>query len=536
LPSSDARIARYFMVSSRNPALPDSSSPLVASAPAVLSQRDIYRVLSGVLLGMFISALDQSIVATALPAIGRVLGGFENLSWVAAAYLLTSTASTPIYGKLGDLYGRRLMILIAITVFAVGSLLCGLAQGMWQLIAARALQGVGAGGLLSSSQSVIADIIAPRERGRYQAYFSGIYALATVGGPVVGGLFVDHLSWRWVFWINPPLGIIAFLLCRRALRLLPVPQRRRRIDYGGAALLIAAVSCWLFMLTSGGREFAWTSPAALTLVAGALLLTALLVVQERRAPEPLLPPRLFANHVVRQAWLASFVITMAQLATGVLMPSFLQLVLGVSAGRSGVMILPMMIGTVAGSFGSGRLMRRTGRYRPVALAAICVATVAQLLLAFETQSASLPVILVTMAFIGLGFGPTFPAMMVAGQNGAELRDIGIVTSMIAFFRTLGGSFGIAILWSILIGTLARRLAAARASALGDAILAHTGGGIAAVPAAAREALVPALAHSYHLVFLANAGLCAVAAVLLARMREKPLREEPAYAVRQRAAS
>jgi EmrB/QacA subfamily drug resistance transporter len=526
--------ALFYGQQPESPALPDSSPTLVASAPAVLSQRDIYRVLSGVLLGMFLSALDQSIVATALPAIGRVLGGLENLSWIVAAYLLTSTASTPIYGKLGDLYGRRLMILIAITVFAVGSLLCGLAQNMWQIIAARALQGVGAGGLLSSSQSVIADIIAPRQRGRYQAYFSGIYALATVGGPVVGGLFVDHLSWRWVFWINPPLGVVAFLLCRRALRLLPVPQLQRRIDYVGAALLIVAVSCWLFVLTSGGREFAWTSPMALTLVASALLLTALLVVQERRTPEPLLPPRLFANHVVRQAWLASFVITMAQLATGVLMPTFLQLVLGVSAGSSGVMILPMMIGTVVGSFSSGRLMRRTGRYRPVALAAICLATAAQLLLAFEAQSVSLPVILVTMAFIGLGFGPTFPAMMVAGQNGAELRDIGIVTSMIAFFRTLGGSFGIAILWSLLIGSLSRQLAAARASDLGTAILAHAGGGIAALPLEARQTLVPALAHSYHLVFLTNAGLCAIAVVLLATMREKPLRDEPAYAVRQRA--
>jgi EmrB/QacA subfamily drug resistance transporter len=501
----------------------------------MLSQRDIYRVLSGVLLGMFLSALDQSIVATALPAMGRVLGGIENLSWIVAVYLLTSTASTPIYGKLGDLYGRRLMIMIAIAVFVVGSLLCGLAQTLPQIVAARALQGIGAGGLLSSSQSVIADIIAPRERGRYQAYFSGIYALATVGGPVVGGLFVDHLSWRWVFWINPPLGIVAFILCRRALRLLPVPRLQRRIDYLGAALLIAAVSCWLFVLTSGGRQFAWTSPLAVTLIAAGLALAALLVFQELRTPEPILPPRLFANHVVRQAWLASFVITMAQLATGVLMPSFLQLVLGVSAGRSGLMILPMMVGTVVGSFSSGRIMRRTGRYRPVALSAICLATCAQLLLAYEAQSMSLPAIMAAMALIGLGFGPTFPAMMVAGQNGAELRDIGIVTSMIAFFRTLGGSFGIAILWSLLIGSLSSELAGQHAAALGDAVLNRPGGGIAGMSEASRQVLAPALAHSYRLVFLACAALCAVAAVLVATMREKPLRDEPAYAVRQRVA-
>ncbi|HXE17217.1 MAG TPA: MDR family MFS transporter [Stellaceae bacterium] len=511
--------------------MPDSS----ALPPAILSQRDIYRVLTGVLLGMFLSALDQSIVATALPAMGRALGGLESLSWIVAVYLLTSTASTPIYGKLGDLYGRRLMILIAIFVFSVGSLLCGLAQNMTQIVAFRALQGIGAGGLLSSSQSVIADIIAPRERGRYQAYFSGIYAVATVAGPVVGGLFVDHLSWRWVFWINPPLGVVAFILCRRSLRLLPVPHLRRPIDFIGAVLLIAAVTCWLFVLTSGGRQFPWASPTMMTLIAGGIALAALLVVQERRAPEPLLPPRLFANAIVRQAWLASFVITMAQLATGVLMPSFLQLVLGVSAGQSGLMIVPLMIGTVVGSFSSGRIMRRTGRYRPVALSAICLAIAAQLLLSFEAESLSRPIILITLALVGLGFGPTFPAMMVAGQNGAELRDLGIVTSMIAFFRTLGGSFGIAILWSILIGSLASQLAAEHASALGEAILGHAGGGMTALPEASRQILAPALAHSYRLVFLTNAGLCAVAALLLATMREQKLRDEPAYQVRQRAA-
>ncbi|HEY5208284.1 MAG TPA: MDR family MFS transporter [Stellaceae bacterium] len=514
--------------------MPDSAPDLPAATPVTLSQRDIYRVLSGVLLGMFLSALDQSIVATALPAMGRTLGGLQDLSWIVAVYLLTSTASTPIYGKLSDLYGRRVMIMTAILIFVVSSALCGLAQTMPQIIAARALQGLGAGGLLSMAQSVIADIIAPRERGRYQAYFSGIYALATVAGPVVGGLMVDHLSWRWVFWINPPLGVVAFILCRRALRLLPVPHIRRQIDYVGAVLLMAAVTCWLFVVTSGGHQIAWTSPTMAALIGGGLVLAALLVLQERRAREPILPPRLFANHVVRQAWLASFVITMAQLATSILMPSFLQLVLGVSAGRSGLLILPYMAGTVIGSFSSGTIMRRTGRYKPVAVSAICLATCAMLLLAYEAQALSLPAIMAGMALLGLGFGPTFPAMMVAGQNGAELRDIGIVTSMIAFFRTLGGSFGIAILWSILIGTLSSQLASEHASALGEAVL-NRAGGAGSLSEASRLVLVPALAHSYRLVFLACAGLCAVAAILLATMREKALRDEPAYAVRQRVA-
>jgi EmrB/QacA subfamily drug resistance transporter len=514
--------------------LPDSSSAALA-APTILSQRDIYRVLSGVLLGMFLSALDQSIVATALPAMGRALGGLQNLSWIVSIYLLTSTASTPIYGKLGDLYGRRLMILIAIAVFVIASALCGLAQTMPQIVIARALQGIGAGGLLSQAQAIIADIIAPRERGRYQAYFSGIYAVSSIAGPVVGGLFVDHLSWRWVFWINPPLGVIAFLLCRHALKLLPIPHLHRRIDYPGAVLLIAAVSCWLFVLSSGGRQLAWTAPLMVALIGAGLMLGGLLVLRERRAPDPILAPRLFANPVVRQAWLASAVITMAQLATGVLMPSFLQLVLGVSAAQSGIMLLPMMAGTVIGSFSSGRIMRRTGRYRPVALSAIFLALAAQLLLAYEAQALSTPMILLAIGLVGLGFGPTFPAMMVAGQNGAELRDIGVVTSMIAFFRTLGGSFGIAILWSILIGTLSSQLAAEHAAALGNALLDQAGGSLAALPEATRHLLAPALAHSYRLVFLACAGVCAIAAVLLATMPEKPLRDESAFSLRQRPA-
>jgi EmrB/QacA subfamily drug resistance transporter len=515
--------------------LPDSSPAVLAGPPTILSQRDIYRVLSGVLLGMFLSALDQSIVATALPAMGRALGGMQNLSWIVSIYLLTSTASTPIYGKLGDLYGRRLMILIAIAVFVIASALCGLAQTMPQIIVARALQGIGAGGLLSQAQAIIADIIAPRERGRYQAYFSGIYAVSSIAGPVVGGLFVDHLSWRWVFWINPPLGIIAFLLCRHALKLLPIPHLHRSIDYPGAVLLIAAVSCWLFVLSSGGRQLAWTAPLMAALIGSGLVLGALLVLRERRAPDPILAPRLFANPVVRQAWIASAVITMAQLATGVLMPSFLQLVLGVGAARSGVMLLPMMAGTVIGSFSSGRIMRRTGRYRPIALSGILLALAAQLLLAYEAQALSTPLILLAIGLVGLGFGPTFPAMMVAGQNGAELRDIGVVTSMIAFFRTLGGSFGIAILWSILIGTLSSQLAAEHATALGNALLDHSGGGVAALPEATRRLLAPALAHSYRLVFLTCAGLCAISAVLLATMPEKPLRDESAFSLRQRAA-
>jgi EmrB/QacA subfamily drug resistance transporter len=506
---------------------------MTLSPRSTLSQRDIYRVLSGVLLGMFLSALDQSIVATALPAMGHALGGFRELSWIVSVYLLTSTASTPIYGRLSDLYGRRVMLLAAIAIFITSSALCGFAGNMPQIVAARALQGLGGGGLLSMAQSTIADIIAPRERGRYQAYFSGTYAIATVGGPVLGGIVVDHLSWSWVFWINPPLGVIAFLLCRRALRLLPVPHVKREIDYLGAGLLMATVGCWLFILTSGGKTLPWFSPGMAGLVAAGLVLVAALIYQELRVAEPIVPPHLFRIHFVRQAWLASFLITMGQLSTAVLMPSFLQLVLGVTPGQSGLLILPFMVGTVFGSFNAGRLMRRTGHYKRMALGAICLAIFAQLLLAYEAEAMSLPLIEIGLLLTGLGFGPTFPAMMVSGQNGAELKDLGIVTSMIAFFRTLGGSFGIAIMWSVLLTTLAATLGADHAHFLGSTIMNRVQGGT--LPEAARELLVPALAASFRLVFLVTAGLCAAAAVVLALTREKPLRDQSAYDLRQRAA-
>src|SRR6185312_1018117 len=262
------------------------------AAGGAFSHREILVILSGVLLGMSLAALDQSIVATALPAIAGELHGLERLSWIVSAYLLTSTASTPIYGKLSDLYGRRVLLQIAIAIFVVASVLCAAAQDMPQLIAARALQGLG-GGLISMAQAVIADVISPRERGRYQGYLSGMWATASVGGPVLGGFFVDYLSWRWVFWINLPVGIAAFILCRRALARLASPRQRRRIDYLGATLLTAGVADLLLVASWGGTTFAWTSATLIGLMAAALPLVGGFMLQELRAAEPIMPPRLF---------------------------------------------------------------------------------------------------------------------------------------------------------------------------------------------------------------------------------------------------
>jgi EmrB/QacA subfamily drug resistance transporter len=504
----------------------------VPAAASAFSHREILVILSGVLLGMMLAALDQSIVTTALPAIAGDLNGLERLSWIVSGYLLTSTASTPIYGKLSDLYGRRVLLQTAIVVFVAASVLCGMAQSMPQLIVARTLQGLGGGGLISMAQAVIADIIAPRERGRYQGYLSGMWATASVGGPVLGGFFVDYLSWRWVFWVNLPLGIAAFFICRRTLGRLAAPRHRRRIDYLGAALLTASVADLLVVASWGGTTPAWTSPALLGLVAAALPLVGAFILQELRAAEPILPPRLFADPVIRLASLISFTVAMAMFGGIVLLPVFLQLVSGVGAGHSGVLLIPLMGGTVVGAFTSGQLMRRTGRYKVFPLIGLAASTLAFVLLA--TMDAATPprAAMAYMGLLGVGIGMSMPVMLVAVQNAAEPRDIGVATATVAFSRSLGGSFGAAILWSVLLSALERHLAAG-GGGLGTAMLAGGPDAIAHLPASQRALLIPALVQSFHLVFGIAALITAASVGMTLFLKEVPLRTTASIVVAQR---
>ena len=497
-----------------------------AAAARSFTHREILSVLSGILLGMMLAALDQSVVTTALPAIAEELGGFERLSWVVAAYLLTSTASTPIYGKLSDLYGRRSMLEIAIILFVAASMLCGMAQTMPELIAARALQGLGGGGLVSMAQAIIADVISPRERGRYQAYLSGVWATASVGGPVLGGFFVDYLSWRWVFWINLPVGIAAFALCRRALALLATRRARRRIDYLGAALLTLAVTDLLLIFTWGGTLYAWTSPRLLWLIAVAPPLLAAVVLQELRAAEPVLPPRLFANSVVRTANLASFIVAMAMFGGIVLLPVFLQLVTGVGAGHSGVLLIPFMGGTVVGAFTAGQLMRRTGRYKIFPVIGLAAGALAFALMATMDAATAPSTAMIYMGVLGIGLGSSMPVMLVAVQNAAEARDIGVATATVAFFRSLGGSFGAAILWSIFLAALTRGFAAGGET--GAALLQNGPDAATRLSPQQHALLVPALVGAFHLVFAIGAALLALSVVVSAFLRELPLRTTPAH--------
>jgi EmrB/QacA subfamily drug resistance transporter len=506
----------------------ESAAPPMAAEPA-FTHREVLGILGGILLGMFLAALDQTIVATALPTIAGELHDAEHLSWMVAAYLLTSTASTPVYGKLGDLYGRRALFLFAIVVFVVASALCALAQTMTQLILARALQGLGGGGLVTIAQATIADVISPRERGRYQAYISGIWAVASVGGPVLGGVFADYLSWRWVFWINLPLGLAALAISHLALRRLPQRRVQRPVDYAGAVLVMGSVSLLLLMTSWGGVVAPWNSPPILGLALGGIALGALFVAQELRAPEPLLPPRLFVDRVVRVANAVSFLTSMAMFGATVFLPVFLQLVMGISASRSGMFVIPLMGGTVIGAYTAGQVMRGTGRYKRLPLAGLGIVTAGFLLLSTATEQTSMALAVPYMAALGVGFGLVLPAMLVSVQNAAEARDIGAATSSIAFFRALGGSFGVAALWTVLLVAFANGLPPE--SGIGPEVLRGGADAIAGLAPQIRPVLIGALVGAFQTVFLASAGLAAAALLLTFRLEDRQLRTTPAQARR-----
>ena len=485
------------------------------------THREVLAILAGVLLGMFLAALDQTVVATALPTLAADLGGADHLSWIVAGYLLAATASAPIYGKLSDIYGRRAMLRVAIAVFVVGSVLSGLSQSILQLVGARALQGLGGGGLMTLAHATIGDVVSPRERGRYQAYISGMWAVASVGGPTVGGLFVDFLSWRWIFVANVPLGLAALFLCHRALRRLAFERVARPIDYLGALLLTGAVGPLLLVITWGGTVLPWNSAMLHTLAAAGAALLVLFVLQERRAPEPMLPPRLLRNPVVRVANLASFLNAMAVFGASIFLPVFFQLVTGASASASGLLIIPLMGGTVCGAFTSGQLMRWSGRSKPFPLGGLVLVSGSFLVLATVTPESPPLLGTAAMAIAGYGFGLVFPVMLVSVQNAAEPRDLGAASATVNFFRSLGGSFGVAVLWSVLLLSLDA----------GDAALAREivrGGpaALAGLPPDDRILVAAQLTEGFHAVFLAIAAIAALGFVVLLFLEERPLGTVP----------
>jgi EmrB/QacA subfamily drug resistance transporter len=489
-----------------------------------LTGRALVTVFGALMLGMFLAALDQTIVSTALPTIVGDLGGLNHLSWVVTSYLLAATASTPLYGKLGDMYGRKPVFLAAILIFLGGSMLSGLSQSMGQLIAFRALQGMGAGGLMVGAQAIIADIVPPRDRGRYMGLIGGVFAVSSVAGPLLGGFLVETISWRWVFYVNMPIGALAVLVVTFRLHL-RTPSQRRSIDYLGAALLTAGVSALILVTTWGGSQYPWGSPQVVGLAVAGVVLLAAFIWQERRAAEPIIPLTLFRSAVFRVATGLGFVIGLAMFGAIIFIPLFLQLVYGVSPTSSGLRLVPLMAGLLGASIISGRVISRIGRYKPFPIAGTAVTTLGLFLLSRLEVDTAPWLASVYMLVLGIGLGLVMQVIVLVVQNDAPARDVGVATSTATFFRSMGGSLGVALFGAIFASRLADQLRAVPGQAA-----AHLSGGVNirpaevhALPPGARHGVLVAFVNALQPVFLVGAGLTAVAFVLALLLKEVPLR-------------
>ncbi|HDS1734042.1 MDR family MFS transporter [Pseudomonas sp. BP8] len=419
---------------------------------AALPHAVLRSVLTALMLAIFLGALDQTIVAVSLPAISAQFNDVGLLAWVISGYMVAMTVAVPIYGKLGDLYGRRRMILTGTAVFTLASVFCALAQNMEQLVLARVIQGIGAGGMVSVSQAIIGDYVPPRERGRYQGYFSSMYALASVAGPVLGGWLTEYLSWHWVFWVNLPLGMVALWVISRALRDMPVNRREAQVDYLGAALLIVGLGSLLLGITLVGQGHAWQSSAVLALFACAVLGLVLFIGHERRCREPLLPLKLFRNRVAVLCWAVIFFASFQSISLTMLMPLRFQGITGAGADSAALHLLPLAMGLPMGAFAGGRLTSLTGRYKPQILSGALLMPVAIFAMAVTPpQSALLSAVF--MLLVGIACGLQFPTSLVGTQSAVEIKDIGVATSTTNLFRSLGGAMGVACMSSLLLALL-----------------------------------------------------------------------------------
>jgi EmrB/QacA subfamily drug resistance transporter len=418
-------------------------------APA-LSHTEIRTIILGVLLAMFLAALDQTIIATALPTIGHDLGDLEHLPWIVTVYLLTSTAVTPLYGKLSDSYGRRVTMLIGIVIFIIGSIACALAPTMVVLILARALQGIGGGGLIALAQTIIADIVSPRERGRYQVYFASVFMTSSLLGPVLGGFFAEHLHWSVIFWINLPLGLVAFAIAFQSLKKLPRFERPHKLDLLGALLLVAATVALLLALSWGGLRYSWGSLPILGLFSASLVLWGLFALRMRLAPEPLIPPGVLHNPVVRMGVLAACFGMGTYIGLTIYLPVYFEAVRGLSASQSGLALIPLMAGTVVGATLSGRTMAKVKHYKRLPTAGLLVAMATTGILAAYGPSLSIVTVEIILAIVSIGLGTVLPVTMVTTQNAVAPHQMGTATGTANFFRSLGGAFIVAIFGAIVL--------------------------------------------------------------------------------------
>jgi EmrB/QacA subfamily drug resistance transporter len=521
------------------------SSP---DASGTFTHRQILTILSGLMLGMFLAALDQTVVSTAIRTIADDLQGFELQAWATTAFLITSTISTPLYGKLSDIYGRRPFYLTAIIVFAAGSMLCGLAESMYQLAAFRAVQGIGAGGLMSLALAILGDIVPPRERSRYQGMFMAVFGTSSVLGPLVGGFFAgaDSIAgidgWRWIFFVNVPLGVAAFLVVGRVLRL-PHTRHEHRIDWPGALALVVTLVP-LLTVAEQGRTWGWTSVESVSAYAiGAVGFVAFIVAERAYGDEALLPLRLFRNLTFRVSTMSSLIVGSGMFGALVMLPLYLQIVKGSTPTEAGLQTLPLMVGIISSAMGSGMVISRTGRYKRFPMIGSLVMVVALVLFSFVGADTPLWQTMVAMLVFGVGLGFNMQPVVLAAQNAVSPREMGVATSSVTFFRQMGGTLGAAAFLSVLFGTVTANIASATERVTGsagyqqalranpeDAALLRSGGSNLD-DTSFIDGLDPMLAYpfkvgfseSMDLIFLIAAGVLLIGFVVVSFLPEVPLR-------------
>ncbi|MGI8406310.1 MAG: MDR family MFS transporter [Thermomicrobiales bacterium] len=505
---------------------PPKQAPPGSDPSGTFSHRQIMVIIGGLMAGMLLAALDQSIVGTALPVIVSDLGGLNHLSWVVTAYLLTSTAMTPLWGKISDLYGRRIIFQMTIIIFLIGSALCGLSQNMPQLIIFRAIQGIGGGGLMAIAFAIIGDVIPPRERGRYQGYFGAVFGFSSVAGPLLGGYLTDALSWRWIFYVNLPIGIVALVVTSMVLKM-PVIKRNHKIDYLGASMIVAGVTSLLLYLNWAGEHYGWTDPSALMLVGLAIVFTIAFIFVEFRADEPIIPMRLFRNPIFTVGNTFGFLIGFAMFGGAIYLPLYFQAVMGMSPTRSGLAMLPMVIGIFSMSIVSGQLITRTGKYKiyPIIGSVILIASL--VLLSSIKMDTAYWVIAIYAYLFGTGLGLAMMTIVTPIQNAVEMRDMGVATSSTTFGRSLGGAIGVALFGAILSTRLSHYLLDAFSNAGGVAgaakINSNDVSALQSLTEPARSMVLTAYTHAITDIFLAAIPIIVIALVVVCFLKEIPLR-------------